>query len=444
MNTVHVVRLFALSLLLSTLCFADSQVRIVRLSNVDGDVQVDRNTGQGFEKAFLNLPITEGVKLQTGNGGRAEVEFEDGSVVRLAPGAMVEFSHLALRDSGGKTSNIKVQHGTAYIDFRAGKDGEFTVNFGRETVTLRGPVHFRIQMNDTNATLAVFKGNLKVEGASGAVDVGKNDALTFDLANQGQYETAKLENAAFDSWDKEQGKYHDAYFNKNRDYVSGAYGISDLNYYGSFFNAPGYGNLWQPYFVNAGWSPFMDGAWAYYPGSGYAWVSAYPWGWTPFHCGSWLYGPSFGWGWQPGGCTNGFGFPTFINAPTNFRMPQPPLGAPGRGTIVMTPRPISRPLVPARRMVIENNSAGLGIPRGSINVRDMSHLSTAVRQNGSATANFRPSPIITPRPVMSNSGMPRSSSSNSAPRVSTPVSRAPSEPMAMPRSSPAPRGTNKK
>jgi hypothetical protein len=36
--------------------FADSQARVVRLSKVHGEVQVDRNTGRGLEKAFLNLP----------------------------------------------------------------------------------------------------------------------------------------------------------------------------------------------------------------------------------------------------------------------------------------------------------------------------------------------------------------------------------------------------
>jgi len=59
--------------------FADSQARVVRLSEVQGEVQVERNTGRGFEKAFLNLPITQGLKLQTKHDGRAEVEFEDGS-----------------------------------------------------------------------------------------------------------------------------------------------------------------------------------------------------------------------------------------------------------------------------------------------------------------------------------------------------------------------------
>jgi hypothetical protein len=45
------------SLLLTVRSFATSQIRIVRLSDVHGDVQIDRDTGQGYEKAFLNLPL---------------------------------------------------------------------------------------------------------------------------------------------------------------------------------------------------------------------------------------------------------------------------------------------------------------------------------------------------------------------------------------------------
>jgi len=47
-------------------------------------VQLDRATGDGFDKAFINLPVIEGCKLKTGKDGRAEVEFEDGSALRLA------------------------------------------------------------------------------------------------------------------------------------------------------------------------------------------------------------------------------------------------------------------------------------------------------------------------------------------------------------------------
>src|ERR1700692_4834672 len=120
-------RLATLSILVVLSCwlavpvFADSQARIVRLSQVDGDVQIDRNLGQGYEKAFINLPVTQGAKLRTGQGGRAEIEFEDGSSLRLTPGSILEFPELALRDSGACSSSVELQQGTAYLNFKGDK-----------------------------------------------------------------------------------------------------------------------------------------------------------------------------------------------------------------------------------------------------------------------------------------------------------------------------------
>src|ERR1700685_2725146 len=56
----------AASSLPSSPSVADSQVRIVRVSEVSGEVQIDRNTGQGFEPGLLSLPITQGTTLRTG------------------------------------------------------------------------------------------------------------------------------------------------------------------------------------------------------------------------------------------------------------------------------------------------------------------------------------------------------------------------------------------
>ena len=129
------------SSLLTVRSFAASQIRIVRLSEVHGDVQIDRNTRQGYEKAFLNLPITQGVKIQTKRDSRAEVEFEDGSTLRITSDAVIEFPQLSLRDSGSKVSTTSVLQGTAYVDFSGARNDEFTLTFGHEKLTLRHPSH---------------------------------------------------------------------------------------------------------------------------------------------------------------------------------------------------------------------------------------------------------------------------------------------------------------
>ena len=105
----------ALFFLLASLpAWGDSQVRIVRLSYLAGTVTIDRGTGH-FEPAIVNLPITQGMKLQTKDDRRAEVEFEDGSALRLAPDTSVRFSRLSLRavvgcgDCVGKKTHCKGQ-----------------------------------------------------------------------------------------------------------------------------------------------------------------------------------------------------------------------------------------------------------------------------------------------------------------------------------------------
>lgn len=397
MSKVNIKLLIAVAaatfLLLTVPAFADSQARVVRLSEVQGDVQVDRNAGQGLEKAFLNLPITQGVKLQTGKDGRAEVEFEDGSTLRVTPETVITFPQLSLRDSGAKVSTVHLQEGSAYVNFAGSKDDEFTLTFAHEKLALAHSAHLRLEMGDADATLAVFNGEVQVQGDAGTVAVSKNHTAQFDLTDDDHYELAKsVEPDPFDQWDKEQNQYHQQYAsNSYSSYSPYAYGTNDLNYYGSFSNVPGYGNVWQPYFAGAGWDPFMNGAWAFTPGFGYGWVSGYPWGWTPYHYGSWVYLPTSGWGWLPGGTWTGWSTPRIVHPPANFLPPQPPSN-PGHGTVVVNRGPAPVQLGRSfNRMEIAKNSAGLGIPRGGI--KNLNQLSGTVQQQGFATARVHTAPV---------------------------------------------------
>lgn len=366
--------------------FGDSQARIVRLSQVDGDVQIDRNTGQGYEKAFLNLPVTQGTKLRTGQDARAEIEFEDGSTLRITPGTVIEFPELARRDSGARASSLELQAGTAYLNFRGDKQEEFTLSFGPERLSLTRPAHLRVELKESSATVAVFKGDVEVNGSAGQVDLEKKHSATFDLAGSNPYTLANnVEPDPYDDWDKQQEQYHQRYSASNS-YSPYAYGASDLNYYGSFYNIPGYGMMWQPYLTGAGWDPFMNGAWAWYPGAGYTWVSAYPWGWTPYRYGSWTYLSAYGWFWQPGSTWAGWNTgPQIANAPLRFSAPRPP-ATPGRTLIVSRRAPAGSVRVIQNGSEIRGNSAGLGVARGS--VRNLGRVSQQMERTGSARGSL--------------------------------------------------------
>lgn len=362
--------LLTVSSLLNLPAAASSQARIVRLSDVHGAVRINRNNGLGFEPAFLNLPITQGTQLRTLADGRAEVEFEDGSSLRLAPNSTITFSSLTLNDSGTRDSTIDLAQGLVYLNW-LGKD-DVNLKFSRETVDLDHPAHFRLADASDLAELAVFKGEVDVDGPDGKITVAKNKTARFNPADNDKSEIKnKVQEAQLDSWDKDATSYHDEYAKAKNDTSPYGYGTSDLNYYGSFSTVPGYGMMWQPFFTGVGWDPFMDGVWGFYPGMGYMFASAYPWGWLPYRYGNWIFVPSNGWMWQPGGWSNWLAVPHYTTstlAPVHSLVP--PTGT--MKTVAIGRAGATSTL--SSRITMRPGSAGLFVPRGSIdNLRSLNH-----------------------------------------------------------------------
>ncbi|MGA2102481.1 MAG: FecR family protein [Candidatus Sulfotelmatobacter sp.] len=371
--------LAAACILFAMPALAASQARIVRLSDVQGSVQIDKNTGLGFENAFLNLPITQGTQLRTGDRGRAEIEFEDGSSMRLAPNTSIDFSTLGLSDSGSRVSQVNLTGGMAYVNWLGKSGDQFGLSFSQEKLSLNQPAHFRVNATPETATLAVFKGDVDAEGPAGKVVVEKKKTATFDLSQDDKYTLAdKIADAPLDSWDKEASAYHDQYAKNNSSPYG--YGASDLNYYGSYTSVPGYGMMWQPYFAGVGWDPFMDGAWGWYPGFGYMFASAYPWGWLPYRYGNWAFIPGMGWMWQPGGWNTWQTIPHYTARTGHFTSLVPP--ATGTVKTVTIGHGGSVSPKPSSFLFVKSGSAGIGIPRGV--VENLSHLNHQVAKNGFA------------------------------------------------------------
>jgi hypothetical protein len=362
---------------------ATSQVRIVRLSDVQGSVQIDKNSGMGFENAFLNLPVTQGSQIRTRGNGRVEIEFEDGSTLRLGPNSRLDFGTLGLSDAGVRLSAINLADGTAYVNWLGKAGDQFTLNFAQKKVDLDHAAHFRVDTSPELTKFAVFKGDVQVAGPAGAVTVAKKKMVTFNADDDKATLAANIEEEPLDSWDKEAIAYHDQYARNNSSNNSSpyGYGLSDLNYYGSYTSVPGYGMMWQPFFAGAGFDPFMNGAWSWYPGFGYTFVSAYPWGWMPYRYGNWAMVPGFGWMWQPGYANGWAAVPRYIGAPAvGFHAPVVPTGTVstvvvGRGGPVLSPVALSH-------VIVSRGSAGMGVPRGSL--EDLKGLNRQVAKSGFA------------------------------------------------------------
>jgi len=381
----------------------DSHVRIVRLSEAKGVLGLDRKNGSGFEPTMQNMPIVQGERLQTGDG-YAEVEFEDNSTLRLAPNSRVDFPLLALRSSGAKASTMNVVMGTVYVSTENTKGNEFLLETGKTKMNVAPSTHLRVDVTAEQTIVSVFNGSVEVQRGDNMTVVDKKETLT--LAADEMTVGKKMAPAPYDAWDKESLDYHQQYANANAFAGAGnAFGLSDLNYYGNFINAGGCGQMWQPYMVSAAWNPYSNGVWAMYPGAGYSWVSPYPWGWLPYHSGSWGFCQGVGWGWQPG--NNWYGLNNIVTtggiSPTGIApagtqtitsvhsplrpavLPQAPVAGTAKPSLVLANQ---TPLVfsgeaKSGTFVFQKDSAGLGVPRGSLG--SLNKISNDVVRHGSAS-----------------------------------------------------------
>jgi hypothetical protein len=82
----------------------------------------------------------------------------------------------------------------------------------------------------------------------------------------------------------------------------GDYGMfyDSLSSYGSWFETPDYGYVWQPVAVrDAMWRPYYRGRWVC-SDRGWTWLSEEPFGWATYHYGRWALLRGRGWVWVPG------------------------------------------------------------------------------------------------------------------------------------------------
>jgi hypothetical protein len=277
-----------------------SYVRIVRLSLVEGDVQLARPEQGEWEAALLNMPLQQGYSLATGYG-RAEVEFESGATARLAQDSVLRFTELAL-SNGNRLTQLTLDRGTATFYANLARRDVFRVLTPNLEVNVPDHARFRVDVEEGGTSVSVLKGDVAVETRAGSYRVTKGRTLRFWPG--ASEEVALYRTGEPDDWDRWVAERDEAVLsatNTSLRYVNSPfrYGLGDLSSYGNWFYVSGYGRCWQPWNVPLGWTPYWNGRWVYLHNVGWTWVSYEPWGWVPYHYGRWAY-TGYGWAWIPG------------------------------------------------------------------------------------------------------------------------------------------------
>lgn len=279
--------------------------RAVRLSSVDGEVQVSQGAEVLADHALVNTPLFEGMTVSSGDDGRAEVQFEDGSVARIPPDSALTLTVLR----PGETE-VTLDRGMGYFELQDSGQGKMRVLFGSDVVRASGFTVLRVRLDEGPGDLAVFSGNLHLDDPSGvSMDVHGGESVSLRSFNLAE----SIEPDSWDAWNSDRDQAittADVGTTPATDSMpdSSNPAWSDLNSSGTWYDTPDQGYVWSPYEASSpGWDPYGMGYWMWTPGYGYIWVSGYRWGYMPYQCGAWNWYNSFGWGWAPGGCNPWWG-----------------------------------------------------------------------------------------------------------------------------------------
>ena len=314
--------------------------RAVRLSSVDGQVQLSQGSQVLAQQALANAPLFEGTQITTGDDGRAEVQFEDGSVVRVSPNSVLTLS--VLRQQGQATqTEVLLNSGLGYFEIQGDSgSNRFKVRFSDDAVSASGFTVMRVNLDNPPGELAVFSGNAHLDGGNAlALDLRGGESVKLNADQPGNYLLA--ESIEPDSWDAWNSDRDQALTAQEADRTTATANVpdannpawSDLDSNGNWYNVPGQGYVWSPYEAsNTGWEPYGCGNWMWTPLYGYVWVSCEPWGFMPYASGLWSYYDGFGWGWAPGGGEwwgggGGWGY-NIGHTPFRYTPPGRPRGGP--------------------------------------------------------------------------------------------------------------------
>jgi hypothetical protein len=289
---------------------------ILRISLLEGEVQVYTEETGEWVPASINLPIKEGDRVWAADRGRVEMHFQDGTYIRLDQKSALEVLTVE-KDS----YQIHLSTGHLFASYKGRENTFLQIDTPESSIRAYEKAKFRVDVFDSGRTeITNFRGTLQAESREGRTEIERG--RTLYISERGDAEFGPLPPA--DEWEK---------WNRQRDTKlaewrpPAKYLPEELRSYSRDFDDNGrwvyaedYGHVWTPnVVVSVGWAPYRLGRWVWIGGE-YTWVSHEPWGWVPYHYGRWSFVASIGWCWVPplrGAVHWGPGYVGWVVTPTH-------------------------------------------------------------------------------------------------------------------------------
>ncbi|MGB6430617.1 MAG: FecR domain-containing protein [Candidatus Acidiferrales bacterium] len=179
-----------------------SRARVVSLSLVEGTVITRAPGSTKWTLATLDTPIEEGVSLATAKHSFVEVQFEDGSTIRLGEISCIEFAQLELAPRGAYINHFKLDVGTATIHVVSRRHEQYALNVSGVSLATRGKSEFRTDLTRGHLRVEVFQGQIQAADSDHSEKLRKNDVVFCDRGGSGAFQetSSRIQPDEWDNW----------------------------------------------------------------------------------------------------------------------------------------------------------------------------------------------------------------------------------------------------
>jgi hypothetical protein len=286
-GVIFVTGLVAAGLAWSSLAQAQGEppARVGRLAFTNGPVSFHDEQQSGWTPAVVNTPLTSGDAIWTEPNARSEVSLA-GTRIRLS--GATELDMLALADT---ETRLQLPQGRIDVKSTAMATKQpYQIVTPRGTVSLLQQGDYYVEAGSTEdpTRLGVRSGAAQIQSLSGEVLAVRPGEIGEVAGDAGMPQLRTIQAAPpplAASWADRDRRI---VYEQPPQYLStDVTGYEDLNAYGSWVTDAGYGEVWVPRAVPAGWQPYRTGHWAYVQPWGWTWIDDQPWGFAPYHYGRW-------------------------------------------------------------------------------------------------------------------------------------------------------------
>src|SRR5574340_1543182 len=138
---------------------------------------------------------------------RAEIEFDDGGVLRLGPDSLAELSDYTRLSTGQGVTLLSLDRGLAYFTGAAGARDSLVLAVPGAQITIRRGARVRLEARESSSLVSIIEGAVRVSCPAAELDLKEGRTIRVEPANTARfYLFNEVAGVPTDGWNEERDK----------------------------------------------------------------------------------------------------------------------------------------------------------------------------------------------------------------------------------------------